>query len=190
MRKLIYLTILALAPAAAGAQDTTQQFAPQQAQPQQQYTQAAQPKFGYLSYSKALEAMPDYAVAKKNLESLRAQYEAETKRSEDEFNEKYEEVLDVQRELDGPILRKRQAELQELLDKSVSFKAEAARLLKQAEADIYAPLRGELDALLRKIGQERGYAFILNTDGNALPFANTLYGEDITEMVINLMHNS
>ena len=186
MRKLIYLTILALMPAAAGAQDATQQLAPQQAQPQQQYTQAAQPKFGYLSYSKALEAMPDYAVAKKNLESLRAQYEAETKRSEEEFNEKYEEFLSVQQELDAPILRKRQAELQELLDKGVSFKAEAARLLAQAEADMYAPLRSELDALLAKLGRERGYAFILNADGNALPFVNMAYGEDITETVINL----
>jgi Skp family chaperone for outer membrane proteins len=154
MRKLIYLTILALAPAAAGAQDATQQLAPQQAQPQQQYTQAAQPKFGYLSYSKALEAMPDYAVAKKNLESLRAQYEAETKRSEDEFNAKYEDFLDVQKELDTPILRKRQSELQDLLHKSVSFKREAERLLKQAEADMYAPLRKRLDDILRKIATE------------------------------------
>lgn len=193
MRKYIYLILLAVAPASAAAQDTTYVATPAVATPT--YT-AATPnaaqamKYGYISYDKALKALPSYATAQQNLASLKAQYEAEAKRSEDEFNEKYEEFLDVQRELDGPILRKRQAELQELLDKSVSFKAEAARLLKQAEADIYAPLRGELDALLRKIGQERGYAFILNTDGNALPFANTLYGEDITEMVINLMHNS
>ena len=185
MRKLIYLTILALMPAAAGAQDATQQLAPQQAQPQQQYTQAAQPKFGYLSYSKALEAMPDYAVAKKNLESLRAQYEAETKRSEDEFNAKYEDFLDVQKELDTPILRKRQSELQDLLHKSVSFKREAERLLKQAEADMYAPLRKKLDDILRKIATERGYAFILNTDGDALPYVSSLYGEDITTLVMD-----
>ena len=35
---------------------------------------AAQMKFGYLSYSEAIKAMPDYAVMQKNLESLRAQY--------------------------------------------------------------------------------------------------------------------
>ena len=100
--------------------------------------------------------------------------------------EELKEFLSVQQELDAPILRKRQAELQELLDKGVSFKAEAARLLAQAEADMYAPLRSELDALLAKLGRERGYAFILNADGNALPFVNMAYGEDITETVINL----
>ena len=130
--------------------------------------------------------MPAYATARQNLASLKAQYDAETKRSEEEFNEKYEEFLSVQQELDAPILRKRQAELQELLDKGVSFKAEAARLLAQAEADMYAPLRSELDAMLAKLGRERGYAFILNADGNALPFVNMAYGEDITETVISL----
>ena len=51
---------------------------------------------------------------------------------------------------------------------------------------MYAPLRSELDAMLAKLGRERGYAFILNADGNALPFVNMAYGEDITETVISL----
>ena len=89
----------------------------------------------------------------------------------------------MQKELDTPILRKRQSELQELLHKSVSFKREAERLLKQAEADMYAPLRKRLDDILRKIATERGYAFILNTDGDALPYVSSLYGEDITTLV-------
>lgn len=176
MRKYVYLLLLALLPLAAVAQTVDVAVPPAAA--------AAGLKFGYLSYDKALKAMPGYAAAKENMASLRSQYEAETKRSEDEFNEKYEEFLDVQRELDAPILRKRQAELQELLNKSVDFKREAARLLKQAEADMYAPLRARLDAALQKIGRERGYAFILNTDGGALPFVSPACGEDITEAVI------
>ena len=202
MRKYIYIIILAIAPAAATAQEITDNGNPAMttattAQPTASTTTADSPtaqqptlKYAYISYDKALKAMPGYETAQQNITSLKAQYEAEANRSEEEFNEKYEEFLDVQNELDGPILRKRQAELQELIDKGISFKAEAARLLKQAEADIYAPLRSELDALLRKLGTERGYAFIINTDSNALSFANTLYGEDITELVIRLIHNS
>ena len=169
MRKTVFLIILTLLPLAA----------------------AAQMKFGYLSYSEAIKAMPDYAVMQKNLESLRAQYADETKRSEEEFNEKYQYFLEGQKELATPILRKRQAELQELLEKGVAFKAEADRLLKQAEADMYAPLKGKLAALLQRIGTERGYAFILNTDGDALPFVNPACGEDITAEVVDyLIHNS
>lgn len=168
MRKIFFLFVLAVLPLAA----------------------VAQVKFGYLSYTKAIEAMPEYAVMQKNLESLRAQYEDETKRSEEEFNEKYQLFLEGQKELADPILKKRQSELQELLAKGVSFKAEAARLLKQAEADMYAPLKAKLAGVLRRIGTERGYAFIVNTDGDTLPFANPAYGEDITEAVIAVIKNS
>lgn len=146
---------------------------------------SAQVKFGYLSYDKAVKAMPGYAVMQSNLSSLRAQYEEETKRSEEEFNEKYELFLDGRSSLDKPILQKRQAELQELLTKNIAFKKEAERLLKQAEADMYAPLKDKLNAVLAKIGMERGYAFILNTDNDALPFVNLSYGEDVTTLVLD-----
>ena len=146
---------------------------------------AQQVKFGYLSYDKVLNAMPEHEAVEQNLASLKAQYETETKNAEKEFNEKYEAFLDGRDELDRPILMKRQAELQELLKKNAAFKREAARLLSQAEADMYAPLRSKLDGALKKIGSERGYAFILNTDGNALPYVSSLYGEDITTLVLD-----
>lgn len=165
MRKTLFLIIVLLTPLAV----------------------SAQVKFGYLSYSEAIKAMPEYAVMQQNLASLRTQYADETKRSEEEFNEKYQLFLEGQKELDEPILQKRQAELQELLSKGVLFKAEAERLLKQAEADMYAPLKSRLDSVLRSFGMEMGYAFILNTDGGALPFVNPEYGEDITAAVINIL---
>ncbi len=72
-----------------------------------------------------------------------AKYDEETKRVETEFNSKYEEFLDGQRSYAKTILEKRQAELRELMEKNIAFKAEAARLLKQAEDDAYAPLKGK-----------------------------------------------
>lgn len=161
MKKLITLLLLAMLP-----------FATQ-----------AQTRFGYLSYDEAIKTMPDYALAQKNLETLRAQYDNEVKRAEDEFNKKYAEFLEEQADLAPAIRKKRQSELQELLDRNIAFKKDADRLLAQAEADMYNPLRQKLNAILRKIGQERGYAFILNTDNNALPFVSEAYGEDINEAV-------
>lgn len=148
-------------------------------------TAGAQIRFGYLSYNEALKAMPEYAVATRNMASLKEQYAKETKRAEEEFNHKYETFLEGQKSFAEPILRKRQAELQDLLYKSIAFNKESARLLSQAEADIYRPLREKLDEVIKRTGTERGYAFILNTDDNALPFASTAYGEDITVLIID-----
>ena len=130
MRKLVLFFLFALLPFAA----------------------QAQLKFGYLSYSGAIKMLPGYTLMQENMARLKAQYDKEAQRAEDDFNAKYQAFLEVQNTLATPILRKRQAELQELIDKNVAFKAEAERLLKQAEADMYAPLKTQLNEALKRIG--------------------------------------
>lgn len=144
---------------------------------------SAQVKFGFLSYSQALQSMPDYALAKENLAKLEEQFEAEMKRAEEEFNKKYEEFLEGQQEFAVSIRNKRQSELQELMQKNMAFKQEARRLLKNAEADAMKPLHEKLKAVLAKVGQQRGLAFILNTDGDVLPYVDPAQGEDVTEVI-------
>lgn len=148
---------------------------------------AAQPaaalRFGFFSYKAAFEAMPDYAVAHRNLEDLRLKYDAEMKRVEDEFNAKYEAFLEGQRDFAPSILQKRQAELQEMMEKNMAFKQEAQRLLRQAEDEAYKPLREKLAAAVLKVGAEKGLAFILNTDDNAVPYVNVNLGEDVSAAI-------
>lgn len=149
----------------------------------QQATTAAQPvlRFGYFSFEQVFHTMPGYALAKHNMDELRGKYDEETKRVETEFNSKYEEFLDGQRSYAKSILEKRQAELRELMEKNIAFKAEAARLLKKAEEEAYAPLKAKMNAALQQIGKENGFAFILNTDNNATPYLSAEMGVDITE---------
>ena len=149
----------------------------------QQATTAVQPvlRFGYFSFEQVFHTMPGYAIAKHNMDELRGKYDEETKRVETEFNSKYEEFLDGQRSYAKSILEKRQAELRELMEKNIAFKAEAARLLKKAEEEAYAPLKAKMNAALQQIGKENGFAFILNTDNNATPYLSAEMGVDITE---------
>ncbi len=140
-------------------------------------------KFGYLSYDAALRAMPEYAEAGRQLSELRAKYDAEAKRVETEFNKKYEEFLEGLKDFPQTILQKRQSELQEFLARNIAFKEESSRLLAAAERNVYSPLHDRLAAILRKIGEERGYAFIVNTDNNSCPFISRAVGEDISRAV-------
>ena len=167
MKKVFLFLMLAVATLTANAQDQ----------------QAPTLKFGYLSYDSVFQAIPDYAVVQANMAQLREKYEAEQKRVEDDFNKKYEEFLDGQATFPQTILQKRQSELQEMLDKNIAFKKESQRLLCKAECEAKAPLKEKLNAALVKVGQERGLAFILNTDVNATPWLNPALGEDITETV-------
>lgn len=144
-------------------------------------------KFGFLSYEAALQSMGEYALVQKQMADLRTQYEAETKRVEDEFNAKYEDFLEGQREFPKTILQKRQTELQELMQKNIEFKQNSIQELAKAEQEAMAPLRIKLIETLSNIGRERGYAFIVDTDQKALPFINPAMGEDINQLVQNAL---
>ena len=74
-----------------------------------------------------------------------------------------------------------------MLSRNIAFKKESLQLLSKAEAEAKAPLQEKLAAALAKIGQERGLAFILNTDINAVPWLNVELGENITEAVKELL---
>ena len=147
-------------------------------------------KYGYLSYESVLQAMPEYATMQDSMATLRQKYEAEQKRVEDEFNKKYEEFVVQQNELASPIRMKRQAELQEMMEKNIAFKEEARRLIAEAEQKAYGPIRERLDAAVKTIGQQKGYAFILNTDNAAVPYINPQQGEDITDAVAGALRTT
>jgi len=146
---------------------------------------SAQVSYGYLSYERAICAMPEYADMQSNIEQLREQYANETKRAEEEFNKKYEEFLEGQTTFAPAIYSKRQSELQELMEKNIAFKQEARRLLNSAEAAAIKPLKERLNGAIEKIAKERGFAFVLNTDGDACPYINPAMGVNIEDEVIN-----
>ena len=166
MKRLATIIIALCALLSVNAQESTSAF-----------------RFGFLSYEAALQSMPDYAKAQQKIEDMKAQYQAETKRVEDEFNHKYEEFLEGQRDFPKSILQKRQSELQELMERNIQFKEQSRKELAQIEKDTMAPLRIRLIEQLGKIGRERGYAFIIDTDKTALPFINPAMGEDINQLV-------
>ncbi|MBQ7420921.1 MAG: OmpH family outer membrane protein [Prevotella sp.] len=144
-------------------------------------------RFGYYSQDEVFRFMADYARAQNSLDTLRQQFDAETKRTSEEFNNKYEEFLEVQQSLAPTIRNKRQVELQEMMNRGIAFKEEAQRLLRRAEQDAFAPVRQRLVSAVRKLGQERGYAFILNADNDVLPYVDTSLGDDITETLKDLL---
>lgn len=144
-------------------------------------------RFGYISYQTALKAMAGYAAAGRQMEELKAKYEAEARRAADEFNAKYEDFLEGQAGFPESIRRKRQSELQELLQRNVAFRAETDRLLKAAERDIYAPLHRRLRQAIRTVGRQNGYAFVINIDANACPFIDSAQGDNVTLMVIDML---
>lgn len=141
-------------------------------------------RFAYISYGEVLKSMPAYAAAQKSLADLRANYDNELKRTDEEFSKQFAEYVDGQRTFPENILLKRQKELQQLMEQGLEFKEEARRLLAKAETELMQPVHKQLKEVIAKLAKERGYAFVLNTDNNAAPFVDGELGDDITADVM------
>lgn len=148
---------------------------------------SAQQIFGFFSYSTVQEQLPEYQTIKQTLADLKAKFDAETSRVEKDFNEKYEEFLDGQKEFPTVILQKRQTELQEMMEKNMAFKQEARRLYRKAEKESMDALRQKINRIVAQIGQERKYAFIINIDENACPWVDPQQGVNLNKEITDRM---
>ena len=138
---------------------------------------------GYLSYDSALTAMPQRAVVEKRMDELTAQYEAELKRVEEEFNQKYEAFLEGRKDFPRTILLKRQTELQQLMQRNVEFREKSHEELQQAREEAYAPLRRQLSEAIAIVAQRHRLALVVNTDANACPFIEPALAIDLGKEV-------
>jgi len=139
-------------------------------------------KFGYMNYGVVLKAMPEYADAQIQLDTLKAKFNAEAERTDLEFNRKYSEFLDGQRDFPKNILLKRQKELQDLLQNGVKFREECDQLVKQAEQELMTPVTSKLNVALGQVGDEMALEYIINTEGKDFLYIGP-NGIDITSAV-------
>ena len=138
---------------------------------------------GYLSYEAVLRQMPQYDSVQVQVDELREAYEKELKRVEDEFNQKYEEFLEGRAEYPRTILLKRQQELQDMMQRNITFKNQSRRELHRAEQEAMAPLRIRLNEAIATVARQLGIVLVVNTDADACPFIEPTVSQNIEEMV-------
>ena len=145
--------------------------------------QAPTPKpllIGCLSYDEALRSMPQYAIVEAEMEQLQQAYQAELKRVEDDFNQKYEAFLDGRKDFPRTILLKRQTELQQLLQQNIEFKEKSRAELALARKDKLAPLHAQLSTAISEVARQQQLSLVVNTDANACPFIDPAMARDIS----------
>lgn len=143
--------------------------------------------FGQVSTSKILTRMPQYLAVQKNLKALKEQYEAEAKKSENDFQRKFEEFMQGQKEFPKTILEKRQNELQNMLETNASFRIKVQALLKEAEKSMMADVKAELNDAITIAAQDRGISIVYDLDGGSVPYIVPGLATDITTDVIKLL---
>lgn len=140
----------------------------------------AQPRFGYFNFREIVIALPEYATMQAQIQELRAKCEAEISNSEKDFIQRYSEFIDGQAGFPDIIRDKRQKELQELMERSISFKKEADSTIVEARREMLKPIRQKVTDAARNVCLKEDLDYVVNTDRDNFICVNDSIGIDIT----------
>lgn len=149
----------------------------------------AQNKFGFYSHKEVLNAIPEYLQAVEEFELLKQRCNAEIEHNEQELTRKYVAFLDGQQEFPEPILRKRQKELQVMVDNSVLFRDRMKVWLSQAKDSLFAPHNETVALALAKVCERMDLAYVVDFDEVRYRYVNPKFAEEVTALVIEEVLN-
>lgn len=146
---------------------------------------SAQIRFGYYYHSEVLNAIPGYRKAVGEYELLKQRCDAEIERNEKELTRYYVAYLDGQQDFPEPILRKRQKELQQLVDNSVLLRDQLKQWLAEAKDSLFAPYENKVNDAVKAVCVKGNLAYAINAEEVAYRYINPNAGVNITQSVIN-----
>lgn len=139
---------------------------------------------GQINSNLILPRMPQYLAMQESLKALKEQYEAEAKQSENDFQRKFEEFMQGQKEFPKTIWEKRQNELQIMLDTNAEFRIKAQKLLAEAEKAMLADVKAELAEAIAVVAQQKGVSIVYDLDDGSVPYIVPGLAADLTAAVM------
>lgn len=140
-------------------------------------------KFGHIKSQEILLAMPEYAKAQTDIETMRKQSEDDMKVIQEEFTKKFTAFQQEQANLPKNVLERRQKELQEMNDKAIQTGQDYQQQLQQSWLEMLEPIAKKLDDAIKAVGQEGGYVYIFDLSSTNIPFVNETLSVDATNAV-------
>ena len=122
----------------------------------------AQSKFAHMNSQDVITVMPEFTKAQADLEALSKQYTEEMQRSEQEFNRKYQELIQQQDSLPRNILERRQKEVQDMAQRQQQFQQEAYQAMEKAQQEAMVPIYNKLNEAVQAVGKAEGVVYIFD----------------------------
>ena len=117
----------------------------------------AQSKFAHMNSQDVITVMPEFTKA-----ALSKQYTEEMQRSEQEFNRKYQELIQQQDSLPRNILERRQKEVQDMAQRQQQFQQEAYQAMEKAQQEAMVPIYNKLNEAVQAVGKAEGVVYIFD----------------------------
>lgn len=141
-------------------------------------------KFAVIKTQTIIEAMPDMATARTQIEAASKKYEDEFKKLTDAFQKDFEEYQKLEEDANTPkaIKDRRVQELQEMQAKIEQFRTTASQDLQKQQEQLMAPIQQKVMDAIKGVGASEGYTMIFE---DMVPIYAGSDVEDITAKVKN-----
>ena len=141
-----------------------------------------QQKFGHVNAQEVIQAMPEFAKARTEIEALTKQYDADLKSMQDELQKKAEAFDKEQATLPENIKQRRQTELQDMYQKIQQSYQDNQQALGKAQQEKMQAIQTKVLDAIKAVGQAGGYVYIMDIAGG-VPYISTTLSTDVTAEV-------
>ena len=146
------------------------------------FTTANAQKFGHVNSQEIIQAMPEFAKARTEIEALTKQYEADLKSMQEELQKKSEAYDKEQATLPANIMQRREQELQDMYQKiQQSYQDNQQALAKEQQDRMQVITTKVLDAI-KQVGTAGNYVYIMDLT-SGIPYISTTLSTDVTSEV-------
>ena len=140
-------------------------------------------KFAHFNTAEIIPNMKEYATAQEELQTMQKQYEDDLKLMQDELQKKGEEYQKEQANLLDNVRQRREQELEDLGNRLNQSFQDAQAAMQKAQAEKMNAISEKVLAAVKKIGEEGGYVYIVDTSAGVIPYVSTTLSTDITAQV-------
>ena len=139
-------------------------------------------KFGHVNASEVMQALPEFAKARTEIETLQKQYEADLKSMQDELQKKAEAFDKEQATLPDNIKQRRQQELEEMYQKIQQSYQDNQQALAKAQQEKLTVIQTKVLEAIKSVGETGGYVYIMDI-ASGIPFISSTLSKDVTAEV-------
>ncbi len=139
-------------------------------------------KFAHVNSADIIQAMPEYATAQTEIQTLRKQYEDELTRMQDEFKTKYEDFQKNGSTLPDATKQRRQQELSDLNQRLEQYYQTSQDELQKAQQTKLSAISDKVSKAIKDVGTAEGYIYIMDTT-SGIPFINETISTNVTDKV-------
>ncbi|WP_080905282.1 OmpH family outer membrane protein [Parabacteroides sp. Marseille-P3160] len=125
---------------------------------------AQEVKIAYVNTQEVFTAMPEVSTVESQLADMNQKYEAEFKKMQEEYQKKYADFTSQQDSLTENIKLRRMQELEDLRTRIQNFVPVAQEDMQKKGQELYAPIQKKMQDAIKAVGDEKGYAYILNPE--------------------------